>query len=74
MPHSGYIKKIICEIVMFTSIENYINFIFNFFSNFKEAEITDFLFFKKTDYVSIEDVLKRGIDDFKKNSKKRKYF
>ena len=74
MPHSGYIRKIICEIAMFTSIENYINFIFNFFSNYKEAEITDFLFLEKTDYVSIEDVLKKGIDEFKKNSRKRKYF
>ena len=74
MPHSGYIRKIICEIAMFTSIENYINFIFNFFSNYKEAEITDFLFLEKTDYVSIDDVLKKGIDEFKKTAEKENIF
>ena len=74
MPHSGYIRKIICEIAMFTSIENYINFIFNFFSNYKEAEITNFLFLEKTDYVSIEDVLKKGIDEFKKTAEKENIF
>ena len=74
MPHSGYIRKNICEIAMFTSIENYINFIFNFFSNYKEAEITDFLFLEKTDYVSIEDVLKKGIDEFKKTAEKENIF
>ena len=74
MPHSGYIKKIICEIVIFTTIENYIDFIFTFFLDYKEAKITDFLFLKKTDYVSIEDVLKRGFDEFKKTAKKENIF
>ena len=75
MPHSGYIKKIICEIVMFTSLEDYTNFIFNLLSDYKEKTvITDFTFLKNTDYVSIEDVLKKGVDEFKKNSRKRKYF
>ena len=75
IPHSGYIKKIICEIVTFTSIESYTNFIFNFLSDYKkEAVITDFLFLEKAGYVSIEDVLKKGIDDFKKTIEKENIF
>ena len=75
MPHSGYIKKIICEIVMFTSLENYTNFIFNFLSDYKEETvITDFTFLKNTDYVSIEDVLKKGVDEFKKKAEKENIF
>ena len=75
MPHSGYIKKIICEIVMFTSLENYTNFIFNLLSDYKEETvITDFTFLKNTDYVSIEDVLKKGVDEFKKTVEKENIF
>ena len=75
MPHSGYIKKIICEIVMFTSLENYTNFVFNFLSDYKEETvITDFTFLKNTDYVSIEDVLKKGVDEFKKTAEKENIF
>ena len=49
IPHSGYIKKIICEIVTFTGVENYTNFFFNFLSDYKkEAKITNFLFFRKS--------------------------
>ena len=75
MPHSGYIKKIICEIVMFTSLENYTNFIFNLLSDYKEETvITDFTFLKNTDYVSIEDVLRKGVDEFKKTVEKENIF
>ena len=75
MPHSGYIKKIICEIVMFTSLENYTNFFFNLLSDYKEEiVITDFTFLKNTGYVSIEDVLKKGVDEFKKTAEKENIF
>ena len=75
IPHSGYIKKIICEIVTFTGVESYTNFLFNFLSDYKkEAVITDFLFLEKAGYVDIEDVLKKGIDDFKKLIEKENIF
>ena len=60
---------------MFTSLENYTNFIFNLLSDYKEETvITDFTFLKNTDYVSIEDVLKKGVDEFKKTVEKENIF
>ena len=75
IPHSGYIKKIICEIVTFTGMESYTNFFFNFLSDYKkEAVISNFPVLKKVGYVDIEDVLKKGIDDFKKRIEKENFF
>ena len=69
MPHSGHIKKIICESLLYKSIEEVAEFLFNLISNHKKdlqlsdiPFITDFNF----KYVDIEDFLKKGIDDFKK--------
>ena len=75
MPHSGYIKKIICEITMFTSLENYTNFFFNLLSDYKEKiVITNFDFLMNIGYVSIEDILKKGVDEFKKTAEKENIF
>ena len=71
MPHSGHIKKIICESLLYKSIEEVAEFLFNLISNHKKdlqlsdiPFITDFNF----KYVDIEDFLKKGIDDLKKKN------
>ena len=47
--------------------ETYINFFFNFLSDYKkEVGFSNFPLLKKVGYVDIEDVFKKGIDDFKK--------
>ena len=75
VPHSGYIRKIICEIVTFTGVEGLTNFFFNFLSDHKkEAVITNFPVFERAGYVDIEDVLKKGIDDLKKIIEKENFF
>ena len=67
MPHSGHIKKIICESLLFRSLENVVKFFLNFISdNKKELLISDIPFLEKAGYVDIEDVLKKGIDELKK--------
>ena len=73
MPHSGHIKKIICESLLFTGLENIEKVFFNFISDYKkELLISDFPGLEKAGYVDIEDVLKKGIDELKKNNGKRK--
>ena len=67
MPHSGHIKKIICEILYFSGLEDIAKFFFNFISdNKKEIVISDFPNLEKLGYVDIEDILKKGIDELKK--------
>ena len=67
MPHSGHIKKIICESLLFRSVENIAKFFFNFISDHKTGLlISDLPFLEKAGYVDIEDVLKKGNDELKK--------
>ena len=75
MPHSGYIKKIICEYLAFRSFESVLNFFFKFLTDYKkESVITDFPVLERAGYVDIEDVLTKGIDEFKKMMRKEKVF
>ena len=67
LPHSGHIKKIICENLLFRSSESIAEFIFNFTSKHKkDLQFSDIPVLKKVGYVEIEDFLKKGIDEFKK--------
>ena len=67
MPHSGHIKKIICESLAYRSLEDVVEFLFNFISDYKkEIQFSDIPVLKKMGYVGIEDFLKKGIDEFKK--------
>ena len=67
IPHSGHIKKIICEVLIFYGLESYTNFIFNLISDYKkELQLSDFPGLEKAGYVDLEDVLKKGIDELKK--------
>ena len=71
IPHSGHIKKIICESLSFRSLENVTKFIFNFISDYKkELVISDIPFLERSGYVDIEDFLKKGIDELKKLTEK----
>ena len=75
MPHTGYIKKIICEFVTFVGLESYTNFIFNFISDYKkDLKLSDLPGLEKAGYVDFEDVLKKGIDDLKKITEKENFF
>ena len=67
IPHSGHLKKIICEGLSFRSLNDIVEFIFNFISDHKkEIQLSDIIFLEKAGYVDIEDVLKKGIDELKK--------
>ena len=67
MPHSGHIKKIICETLIYISLENVANFILDFITEHKkDVQLSDITFLEKAGYVDIEDVLKKGIDEIKK--------
>ena len=67
MPHSGHIKKIICETLLFRSFENIAEFTFNLVTKHKEdLQFTDIVFIEDLGYVDKEDFLKKGIDEFKK--------
>ena len=71
IPHSGHIKKIICETLLYTSLENIANFILDFITEHKkDVQVSDIIFLRKAGYVDIEDVLKKGIDELKKNLEK----
>ena len=71
MPHSGHIKKIICEILVYKSLENLANFILDFITKHKkDLQLSDIPFFEKAGYVDLEDVLKKGFDELKKNLEK----
>ena len=75
MPHSGHIKKIICESLAYRSLEDLAEFVFNFISDHKkEIQISDIPVFKKVGYVDIEDILKKGIDELKKIMEKENNF
>ena len=68
MPHSGHIKKIICETLLFRSFENIAEFFFNLITKHKkDLQLNDLPLKKDLGYVDIEDLLKKGIDEFKKN-------
>ena len=65
MPHSGHFKKIICESFFFLSSKSFISFFFDIISdNIKELTISDFPVLEKAGYVDIEDILKKGVDEF----------
>ena len=67
MPHSGHLKKIICEGLTYRSLDDVVEFVFNFISDHKkEMQLSDIAFLEKAGYVDIEDVLKKGIDELKK--------
>ena len=67
MPHSGHIKKIICESLTFRSLDDVVEFVFNFISDHKkELLISDISFLEKGGYVDMEDFLKKRIDGLKK--------
>ena len=71
MPHSGHIKKIICEVLTYRSLDSVTEFIFNLASKHKkDLQLSEIPYFKKDAYVDIEDFLKKGIDEFKKIFKK----
>ena len=71
IPHSGHIKKIICETLLYRSLENIANFILDFIiEHKKDVQLSDITFLEKAGYVDIEDVLKKGIDELKKNLEK----
>ena len=75
MPHSGHIKKIICETLVFRSYENIIEFFFNLLSKHKkDLQYSDIPFLKDLGYVDIEDFLKKGNDEFKKKIDKMDEF
>ena len=67
IPHSGHIKKIICEQLTFKSLDEVAEFFFNLISKHKkDLQFSDIPFLKKLGYVDIEDFLKKGVDEFKK--------
>ena len=71
IPHSGHIKKIICETLLYRSLENIANFILDFITEHKkDVQLSDITILEKAGYVDIEDVLKKGIDELKKNIEK----
>ena len=71
MPHSGHIKKIICEILTYRSLENIAQFFLDFITEHKkDIQLGNIPALEKAGYVDIEDVLKKGIDELKKNIEK----
>ena len=75
MPHSGHIKKIICEHLTFKSFEDIAEFFFNIISKHKkDLQFSDIPILKKIGYVDIEDFLKKGVDELKKNIHKEENF
>ena len=78
MPHSGNIKKIICEELIFKSLGDIAKFLFNTISEHKnDFQINDIPFLRKYKYKDVEDLLKKGIDDLTKkmeNEEKENFF
>ena len=68
MPHSGRIKKIICEILTFRSTQDIFKFYFDILTIYKKKnlQLSDFVFLKDQNYKDIEDILKKGFEDFVK--------
>ena len=49
-------------------MDDVVEFVFNFISDHKkELQLSDIPFLEKGGYVDVEDVLKKGIDELKKN-------
>ena len=72
MPHSGHIKKIIYESLVYRTLEDFAEFIFNFLSNHKkDLQLSNIPLINKFGYVDVEDFFKKGIDVFKKKNKRR---
>ena len=75
IPHSGHIKKIICEQLTFKRLEDIAEFFFNIISKHKkDLQFSDIPFLKKLGYVDIEDFLKKGVDELKKIFHKEENF
>ena len=75
MPHSGHLKKIICEGLLFWILDDITDFIFNFITDHKkELQLSDIFFLKKAAYLDIEDVLKKGKVELKKILEKEDLF
>ena len=71
IPHSGHLKKIICEGLTYRSLDDIVEFFFNFISDHKkDIQLSDIDILEKAGYVDIEDVLKKGIDELKKRIEK----
>ena len=67
MPHSGYIRKIICEKLVFKSYEEIAEYIFDFVSKGEDLQHDNkAIFFSSLGYVDREDFLKKGIEKFRK--------
>ena len=67
MPHSGYIRKIICEKLVFKSYVEIAEYIFDFVSKGKNLQLDNkAIFFSSLGYVDREDFLKKGIEKFRK--------
>ena len=66
MPHSGHIKKIIYESLVFFSMKSTLSSIFDVITdNIKELSFGDLSSdFTKAGYVDLEDILKKGVDEF----------
>ena len=74
MPHSGHLKKIIYEGLVFNSLDNITDFIFNFITDHKkELQLSDIVFLEKATYSDIEDVLKKGKVELKKTLEKEDF-
>ena len=67
IPHSGYIRKIICEQLVFKTYEEIAEYIFDFVSKGKDLQHDNkAIFFTSLGYVDREDFLKKGIEKFRK--------
>ena len=67
MPHSGYIRKIICERLVFKSYEKIAGDVFDIVSNGKDLQYGNKpILFSSLGYVDREDFLKKGVEEFRK--------
>ena len=67
MPHSGYIRKIICEKLVFKSYGEIAEYIFDFVSKGNNLQLDNkAISFSSLGYVDREDFLKKGIEEFRK--------
>ena len=72
IPHSGHIKKIICEGLIFKNINDVAEFVFNYISdNEKDLLLSDISLIVDTGYYTdIKDIIEKGIDELKKKLSK----
>ena len=67
MPQSGYIRKIICERLVFKSYEKIAEDIFDLVSKGKDLQYgNEPILFNALGYVDREDFLKKGVEEFRK--------